>query len=135
VQIGGGGAGGVEASPDPAPAGAIIQYYLAAPDSAIRIEVIDSRGATVRAFSTDTAASRQNGAPALTNKRGGNRLIWDLTYTGPRYPKNAVTWGYTGGVKAPPGEYRVRLIANAVTRGKSLRVRADPRLTTKTPTQ
>ena len=33
VQIGGGdAAGGIEAVPDPAPAGAIIQYYLWAPD-------------------------------------------------------------------------------------------------------
>jgi hypothetical protein len=129
VQIGGGGAGGVEAAPDPAPAGAIIHYYLSAPDSSMRIEVIDARGTTVRSFSTDTALSRQNGAPVLANKRGGNRLIWDLTYTGPRYPKNAVTWGYTGGVKAPPGEYRVRLVANGVTVEKPFRVLADPRLT------
>jgi len=129
VQVGGGGAGGVEAAPDPAPAGAIIHYYLSAPDSTIRVDVLDSRGTTVRTFSTDTASARQNSAPALTNKRGGNRLIWDLTYTGPRYPKNAVTWGYTGGVKAPPGEYRVRLSANGVTMEKAFRVLADPRLT------
>jgi hypothetical protein len=129
VQIGGGGAGGVEAAPDPAPAGAIINYYLSAPDSSIRIDILDGRGTTVRTFSTDTTAARQNGAPTLSNKRGGNRLIWDLTYTGPRYPKNAVTWGYTGGVKAPPGDYRVRLTANGVTMEKPFKVLADPRLT------
>ena len=133
VQVGGGNAaGGIEVAPDPAPAGAIIQYYLSAPDSSIRIDVLDSRGTTVRSFSTDTASSRRNGAPALANKRGGNRLIWDLSYTGPRYPKNAVTWGYTGGVKAPPGEYRVRLMANGVTMEKPIRVLADPRLTSVT---
>ena len=129
VQVGGGGAGGVEAAPDPAPAGAIIQYYLATPDSAIRIEILDARGASVRSFSTDTAAARQNGTTVLAIRRGGNRLIWDLTYAGPRYPKNAVTWGYTGGVKAPPGAYRVRLTANGVTMEKPFRVLADPRLT------
>lgn len=129
VQVGGGGAGGIEAAPDPAPAGALIQYFLATPDSSITVEILDSRDSTVRAFSTDTAAARQSGAPVLGNKRGGNRLVWDLTYTGPRYPKNAVTWGYTGGVKAPPGEYRVRLSANGMTMEKSFRVLADPRLT------
>lgn len=129
VQVGGGGAGGIEAAPDPAPAGALIQYFLATPDSSITVEILDSRDSTVRAFSTDTAAARQSGAPVLGNKRGGNRLVWDLTYTGPRYPKNAVTWGYTGGVKALPGEYRVRLSANGMTMEKSFRVRADPRLT------
>jgi hypothetical protein len=129
VQIGGGGAGGVEAAPDPAPAGAIINYYLSSTDSSVRIEILDSRGGAVRSFTTDTAAARVNGAPTLTARRGGNRLIWDLTYTGPRYPKNAVTWGYTGGVKAPPGEYRVRLTANGVTMEKAFRVLADPRLT------
>ncbi|HEX6316147.1 MAG TPA: hypothetical protein VFZ73_14855, partial [Gemmatimonadaceae bacterium] len=129
VQIGGGGAGGVEAAPDPAPAGAIIHYYLSAPDSAVKVEIVDARGTTVRTFSTDTAAARQNGVAALSNKRGGNRLVWDLTYSGPRYPKNAVTWGYTGGVKAPPGEYRARLTANGVTMEKTFRVLPDPRLT------
>lgn len=129
VQMGGGGAGGVEAAPDPAPAGAIIHYYLASPDSALRLEILDARGTIVRAYSTDTAAARESGAPVPASTRGTNRLIWDLTYTGPRYPKNAVTWGYTGGVKAPPGEYRARLVANGVTMEKAFHVLPDPRLT------
>jgi photosystem II stability/assembly factor-like uncharacterized protein len=129
VQIGGGGAGGVEAAPDPAPAGAIIHYYMSAPDSTVKVDIVDTRGTVVRTFSTDTAASRQNGVAPLSNKLGGNRLIWDLTYAGPRYPEKAVTWGYTGGVKAPPGEYRVRLTAHGTTMEKAFRVLGDPRLT------
>lgn len=129
VQVGGGGAGGVEAAPDPAPNGAIIQYYLTAADSTLRIEVLDARGAVVRTFTTDTARARETGSPVPPSKAGGHRVVWDLTYTGPRYPKGAVTWGYTGGVKAPPGEYRVRLTANGVTQSRSFRLLPDPRLT------
>jgi hypothetical protein len=58
-----------------------------------------------------------------------HRITWDLTYAGPRAVKGQVIWGYTGGVKAPPGEYSVRLAANGVTASQSFRLLADPRLT------
>jgi hypothetical protein len=60
------------------------------------------------------------------------RVTWDLTYAGPTPVKGQVVWGYTGGVKAPPGEYTVRLTANGVTMAHAFRLLADPRLTTLT---
>ncbi|HSG49813.1 MAG TPA: hypothetical protein VLA43_18465, partial [Longimicrobiales bacterium] len=57
-----------------------------------------------------------------------HRITWDLTYLGPRIPEDAVVWGYTGGVKAPPGRYTVRLTAAGRTQEQPLTLLADPRL-------
>jgi photosystem II stability/assembly factor-like uncharacterized protein len=133
VQIGGGGAGGIESAPDPLPSGALIHAWFAtAPDSSVRLEVLDARGQIVRSYTTDTTRARELGQPALRAVAGAQRLAWDLTYPGPRLLKGQTIWGYTGGVKAPPGTYQLRLVAGAVTQTRPLRVLADPRLPTVT---
>lgn len=129
VQVGGGGAGGVENAPDPLPQGALLHAWFAtAPDSSTRLEVVDARGEVVRRFTTDTARARTLGQPALKAAAGAQRLAWDATYPGPRLLKGQTIWGYTGGVKAPPGTYTVRLAAGGQTQTRSFRLLADPRL-------
>jgi hypothetical protein len=44
--------------------------------------------------------------------------------------EGVVTWGYLGGVKAPPGDYEAVLVANGVTMRKPFKVLPDPRLST-----
>jgi photosystem II stability/assembly factor-like uncharacterized protein len=133
VQIGGGGAGGIESAPDQLPSGALIHaWFAAAPDSGVRLEVLDARGQVVRSFTTDTARARELGQPAVRTVAGAQRLTWDLTYPGPRLLKGQTIWGYTGGVKAPPGTYQLRLVAGTTTQTRTLRVLADPRLPTVT---
>ena len=129
IQVGGGGAGGVESAPDPLPTGALLHaWFTAAPDSGALIEVLDARGSVVRSFTTDTARARTLGQPALKAVAGAQRVVWDLNYPGPRVLKGQTIWGYTGGVKAPPGNYRVRIVAGGVTQVRPLRVLADPRI-------
>lgn len=129
VQIGGGGAGGVENAPDMLPQGALIHYSLsAAADSGVTLDIVDAQGRVVRALTSDTTRSRERQQAALPTKAGMHRAVWDLTYTGPRQAKGQTIWGYTGGVKAPPGPYAVRLTANGVTMTRPLKVLADPRL-------
>ena len=129
VQIGGGGAGGVEYAPDALPQGALLHFWNATlPDSSARLEVVDPRGTVVRAFTTDTARATALGQPALAARAGMQRVVWDLTYPGPRTVKGQTIWGYTGGVKAPPGTYTVRLTSAGVTQAHPLRLLADPRI-------
>ncbi|MFN8666056.1 MAG: hypothetical protein U0164_02530 [Gemmatimonadaceae bacterium] len=129
VQVGGGGSGGVENAPDPKPEGAMIHAWFAtAPDSATALEVVDARGQVVRRFTTDTARARSLGQPALKAAAGAQRVTWDATYPGPRLLKGQVIWGYTGGVKAPPGSYAVRLSSGGATQTRTFRLLADPRL-------
>ena len=127
--MGGGGAGGVESAPDPKPDGALLHaWFASAPDSATTLDVVDARGQVVRRFTTDTARARSLGQQALKAAAGAQRVTWDATYPGPRLLKGQVIWGYTGGVKAPPGSYTARLTSGGATQARSFRLLADPRL-------
>ncbi|MEP7383004.1 MAG: hypothetical protein ABI910_15040, partial [Gemmatimonadota bacterium] len=129
AQVGGGGAGGVENAPDPLPMGALLQaWFAAAPDSASHVDVLDARGLVVRSFTTDTARARRLGQPPLRALAGAQRIVWDLTYPGPNLLEGQTIWGYTGGVKAPPGNYQVRLATAQTTQSRTFRVLADPRI-------
>jgi hypothetical protein len=120
-----------EYAPDPAPAGALLYYYLAsAAESAITLEIRDAQQRLVRTFSSDSARADSLRTPRLPGKRGTHRFSWDLTYDGVKAPKGVVVWGYQGGVKAPPGTYQVNLTVAGRTYTQPLRVLADPRITT-----
>jgi len=56
---------------------------------------------------------------------GAQRLAWDATYTGAD-PQGQTIWGYTGGVKAPPGTYTARLAAGGETQSRTFRLFARP---------
>lgn len=129
VQVGGGGAGGVEVAPDPLASGAMIHaWFAAAPDSTARLDILDSQGRLVRSFRIDSTHARTARQQSLKATAGAQRIVWDLTYPGPRLLEGQVIWGYTGGVKAPPGTYQVRLTAAGVTQSRTFRLLADPRL-------
>ena len=118
-----------EYSPDARPHGALINYFMA--DSVdVDIAILNEAGDIVTRFSTDSTQAEEHGVSKIESKSGGNRVVWDLTYPGPEMVEGAVVWGYTGGVKAPPGEYRVRLsTSNGVDQTQSFSILKDPRLT------
>jgi photosystem II stability/assembly factor-like uncharacterized protein len=116
--------------------GAALHYWLgAAADSTLSLEIRDARGTVVRRFTPDSARSRLMQQPRLATGRGLHRLVWDLKYPGPSRVDGVVVWGYTDGVKAPPGDYTVELRAGAVTERRTLRVLPDPRLPNVTAAQ
>jgi len=127
------GVGGIGAAfaPEPAPNGALFQYHLAeAPGEGeeVTLEILDAAGRRVRLFTSDSTEAAEANEPRLPAEAGGNRFVWDLTYPGPDPIEDAVVWGYTGGVKAPPGPYTVRLEARGSVSERSFRLLADPRL-------
>ena len=125
----GGGGGLGELGPAPAPSGASIHYSLAeGHDAPLTLEVLDQSGGVVRTFSSDSASATEARTARLETDAGQHRVYWDLTYPGPEIVESAVIWGYTGGVKAPPGEYRVRLTSGDIEQTASFRVLKDPRL-------
>jgi hypothetical protein len=99
-----------------------------AADSAVRLEIVDAQQRIVRTYSSDSARADSLRTPRLPNRRGMHRFSWDLTYDAPRTVRGVVVWGYTGGVKAPPGTYQVRLSVGARSQTQPLRLLADPRL-------
>ncbi|GIS81241.1 MAG: hypothetical protein CM1200mP14_28070 [Gammaproteobacteria bacterium] len=51
-----------------------------------------------------------------------------MFYPGPEMPEGAVVWGYTGGVVAPPGTYRVRMTIGEQVQEQSFQLLPDPRI-------
>ena len=129
---GAGGAGGVEATVENAPAGALLHYWLRdSVTTTITLEVRDATGRVARQFTSDTAAARERRLPSLATGAGAHRVLWDITYEPPVPAKGQLLWGYGGGVKAPPGTYTVMLtVGNAPPVSRTLSVRGDPRLPT-----
>lgn len=149
--------GGSGRWPEGPPDGALIYYYLAEkPEAPLTLEILDTDGQVIRRFhsKTDTAMmgaaqdtvvdeSEQETARAemfedeqfvmqendsLTIQPGLNRFVWNLRTPNIDEPEEAVTWGYTGGVKVPPGRYRVRLSGSNWQETRTVRVLKDPRL-------
>ncbi|MGQ0641046.1 MAG: VPS10 domain-containing protein [Gemmatimonadaceae bacterium] len=130
------------------PCCAVIDYYLReTPTTSIKLEVLDGQGAIVKTFSSEskptepdsnrttpppTAADSAAFYPAdsvLHARQGSNRFVWDLQYPAAKRVKNMVIdEGHTRGPIAPPGEYRVRLIAGRDSFTQPLTVVPDPRL-------
>ena len=129
VNNGGGGIGLGELEPQGIPQGGLIHYWLAEDAEEVQLEVRNPRGDLVRGFSSDSAAAAEHRTDQLSLEAGLNRTAWDLFYPGPDTPDDAVIWGYTGGIKAPPGEYALRLTVDGEIAGETtLNLLADPRL-------
>ncbi|MBV9266554.1 MAG: hypothetical protein JO061_10335, partial [Acidobacteriaceae bacterium] len=126
--------------------GAMIDYYLSkAPDGDIQLEILDSSGRTVRAFSSAAASPsarepeaqpadeeeggfRFRAAPVRLDKTPGmHRFTWDLRYPGP-WQSASRPEGPNGPV-AVPGTYSVKLTVGSWTSTQPLHLLEDPRIT------
>ncbi|MDX2184333.1 MAG: glycosyl hydrolase [Gemmatimonadaceae bacterium] len=123
-----GGADSPDLAPDARAEGVILTYWLADSASAVTIDITDAQGRLVRRLSSDSAAARRSQTSRLKTGKGSHRTAWDITYAGPTLEPGVVVWGYTGGVKAPPGTYTATFSANGVTQTQTIRVLPDPRL-------
>jgi len=93
------------ALPDPLPEGALISYVVTNEVEGLALEVLDSQDRTV---------ARWRERP-LSPEPGFHRLAWPIRYL------------EDGGVKAPPGEYRVRLTWEGGSDERSFRVLPNPK--------
>jgi photosystem II stability/assembly factor-like uncharacterized protein len=133
------GSGFRTGSAENAPAGATIHYVL--PTQAVgevRLEILDAKGRTAGRFSSEretapnppeifTMLGGYVRDTKLTRKAGLNRFVWDARYAVVDIVPDAILWGYTGGPKAAPGTYQVRLTVDGFTQTQPLRVLKDPR--------
>jgi hypothetical protein len=132
---------GASDQPEYPPPGARIDYYLASePAGELKVEILDSTGATVRSFTSEAVAPR-SGSPQemrmaarfgltgarVTKRPGLNRFVWDMRHVGP-WDKNSPNGG-PGGPLVVPGAYQVRLSAGDTAATRPLDVRIDPRVT------
>jgi photosystem II stability/assembly factor-like uncharacterized protein len=121
--------GSGEPTPGGRPGPGLIYYYLAnEADAEVRLDIVDGSGATVRSFTSDSAAAAKLGTQKLETKAGMHRVAWDVTYAGPDTLGGVEVSGFTGGVKAPPGDYQVRLSIGDASQTQSITVLPDPRI-------
>ena len=132
------------------PAGAIIDYYLAASSGPVTLEISDSAGKLVQRYSSDDKPAPPNpkeiNVPmywirtprVLSAAPGMHRWIWDMHYAAPdsiahEYPISAVphdTPREPLGPRALPGQYSVKLTAGGQSFTQPLTVKMDPRIST-----
>jgi hypothetical protein len=112
------------------PEGAVIDYYLAAAQERVALEILDGKGQLVRRFaSADQPAKpeRENPVadiwmvppPRLGVSAGMHRFVWDLRYAA----RDAE------GPQALPGTYQARLTVAGQTLTQPFQVALDPRST------
>jgi photosystem II stability/assembly factor-like uncharacterized protein len=130
------------------PDGAIINYYLGKPATALTLEIFDTKEKLIRRYKSDDAAPRIDEntltipsywlrPPQIPSAQAGShRFVWDLRYppgaAGPKgdYPLAAIykDTPRARGPMVPPGQYTVRLTVDGRVQEQPLTVKADPRL-------
>ncbi len=129
----GGGGGGAQVSPQWAPNGVMVDYWIPEGFSAnLTLEVLDGSGEVLRTFESRGAGmrfeqdqgmrapfTRVTGTATLTTRPGMNRFVWDFSGPGE---------GRRGGPLVPPGVYELRLSAGDRVVSRDARILMDPRV-------
>jgi photosystem II stability/assembly factor-like uncharacterized protein len=132
------------------PDGAILDYYLAASNQTVTMEILDSKSHLVRRYSNadkpeplDKIAAANpipmywvRPAQILSGDAGMHRFVWDLRYPAPEslgheFPISAIvhdTVQYPLGAWAMPGKYNVKLTVEGKSYEQPLTVKMDPRI-------
>jgi hypothetical protein len=100
----------------------------------VTLEILDGKGAVVRAFSAQKAGAaasfaqgrRGGGGAAFTKRAWHNRFLWDLRCEGA---------SGSAGPLVVPGSYQVRLAVGEWSQVRPLDVRIDPRVAAEGVTQ
>ena len=119
-----------EYSPEGPPRGAQFHYFFEeTPEETVTLEVLNPQGEVIRSFTSDSSAAEEADEPVLPVEAGLNNFSWDMVSKPVDTVDGAIVWGYTGGVKALPGTYELRLSVGDESQTQSFEVRKDPRLT------
>jgi len=128
------------------PNGAVIYFYLKQSPKPelkqeVKIEVLDAAGSVIRKYSStkneplDEPLDPDDKKPEkqIKPEEGLNRFVWDLHYEEANRVPGYFLWEYNDGAKGPlalPGNYKVRLTANAKSVTAPFELKIDPRVTT-----
>jgi photosystem II stability/assembly factor-like uncharacterized protein len=124
----------------PAVLGPVVEYYLpSGSDKPVVIEILDSKGAVLNSYSSETPVSRGGRSNSGANTGGGAESDPDAAPARRATPPPQVTkvaglnrfaWDVRNqaGVTLPPGQYQVRLKSGDVSLTQPLNVLIDPRV-------
>ena len=118
-------------APDPAPSGAMIEFYIPdelTDDDQFELVIRDESNVIRRRFSTK--ADKENNVELIKVKKGLNRFQWDLRYESPKpQPKSVFSLASMSGIKAPLGSNTVELKLNGQSQTSNIEILRDPRWT------
>jgi photosystem II stability/assembly factor-like uncharacterized protein len=129
------------------PDGAIIDYYLNSNAGLVTLEILDTKGTSIRKYSNrDTMYLIGNvNIPfywirfqeTLSADKGSHRFLWDMHYTPlnvpPSYPISAVYANTAPAETSPwvmPGNYIAKLTVDGKMQEQSFTIKMDPRVKT-----
>ena len=93
-----------------------VYFFLKEKPKEAKMEILDAQDNVIREYEK------------VKVEKGANRWTWDLTHKPPDKIKEAViSLSYTGGPKAVPGKYKVRLSAGENSQTQEFEVLKDPR--------
>jgi photosystem II stability/assembly factor-like uncharacterized protein len=107
---------------------ATIQYYLPQQADSVTIEILDSQGKVIRAYTGNSAKSERGSSP--TTAEGLNSFSWDLRYPGATTFEGMIIWSARPqrGPMAPVGPYGVRLTVNGQSQKTDFNIEMNPNL-------
>ncbi len=132
------------------PPGAIFYYYLKSPAQEVKLEVLDSKGQVVRAYSSHDQPFRPPMPPAFpmywfkpaespSASAGMHRFVWDIRYTAPPVTQPGYSMSTAYGTDTPrepegpqalPGAYQLRLTVDGKSYTQPFKLVMDPRVKT-----
>ncbi len=131
------------------PGGAVIDYVLGAPaKTPVKLEVLDEKGAIVRAFASDDPPEKLDARRYFTDlylhppappstAAGHHRFVWDLRHPRPKSQRYDYLISAVAGQDTPveprgplalPGSYTVRLTVDGARFEQPLALKMDPRV-------
>jgi hypothetical protein len=119
------------------PPGVMFEYYLAeSASSPLTVTISEANGEVIKKFTSDP-----NDAESPSINAGTNRFFWDMRYPGTVMPLPSgaldvfTSVDFSGASYSPPtspvalpGQYKVRLMVNGVTREQPFEIRKDPKI-------
>src|SRR5271169_3195960 len=122
------------------PDGAVIDYYLPAKAAAVKLEILDAKGALIRRYMSGVKKA-ENLPPipiaeqwlpksaVLESSAGMHRFVWDLRWNSSGTGEELEDEGYGAprGPRVTPGTYQVKLTVDGTTFTEPLQVQMDPR--------
>lgn len=94
------------------PNGAVVNYYIKSLNDTSNVDlyVFDHDKKLVKKF--NNKAPDKGDIGKLDVAQGMNTFVWDMTYASPEKLEGMVLWNEIGGIKAVPGKYYVRIVAD-----------------------
>jgi photosystem II stability/assembly factor-like uncharacterized protein len=122
------------------PNGALIYYlFPKTPEGEVTIQISSPNGQLIQTYSSERDPypnpefinmGDSHGEKKVSKRAGLNRFVWDLRYPVVNTVPGAIVWGFTGGPRAAPGTYTVKISAGEWAQTQPLEILKDPRVQT-----